>query len=235
MISSGLHEIREVFDLMDTDTQDAWANIAARLAAVPAALAGYRDTLRRGGRRGSRQRPTAAARGRRAVRRLDRPGGRGGTSSPTWWPRPSASGTLRDQLDRHGRRGGSTRPPASAGSCADELAPRGREADAVGRDRYALASRYFLGAAVDLDETYAWGWQELAAHRGARWPRWRDKIVPGGTVDDAVAALDADPARRIAGKERVPGLDAGARRRGDRRARRRALRHPGAGPHGSSA
>ena len=43
----------------------------------------------------------------------------------------------------------------------DELAPLGREREAVGRDEYALCSRYFLGATVDLEETYAWGWEEL--------------------------------------------------------------------------
>ena len=33
---------------------------------------------------------------------------------------------------------------------------------AAGRERYELASQYFLGARVDLDETYAWGFEELA-------------------------------------------------------------------------
>ena len=44
-----------------------------------------------------------------------------------------------------------------------------------------------------------------------------DMIVPGGSVDEAVAALDADPARTIEGKERVPRLDAAAGRRDGRR------------------
>ena len=43
----------------------------------------------------------------------------------------------------------------------DELAPQAPQEDAVGRERYALWSRYFLGAAVDLDETYQWGLEEL--------------------------------------------------------------------------
>ena len=34
--------------------------------------------------------------------------------------------------------------------------------DAVGRELYALHSRAFLGSTVDLDETYAWGQDELA-------------------------------------------------------------------------
>src|SRR5690606_23774742 len=42
-----------------------------------------------------------------------------------------------------------------------ELAPQAPTEDAVGRERYELWSRYFLGARVDLDETYEWGLAEL--------------------------------------------------------------------------
>src|SRR5690606_25121832 len=45
---------------------------------------------------------------------------------------------------------------------ADELAPLAPQQDAVGRDRYALWSRHHVGAQLDLDETYAWGLEELA-------------------------------------------------------------------------
>jgi uncharacterized protein (DUF885 family) len=82
----------------------------------------------------------------------------------------------------------------------EELAPLGREKDAVGREHYSLASRYFLGATVDLEETYAWGFAELARIE-AEMRSVADKIVPGGTVREAITALDADPARSISGKE----------------------------------
>ena len=39
------------------------------------------------------------------------------------------------------------------------LGPSGISADSA---RIELASRNFLGAKVDLEETYAWGWEELA-------------------------------------------------------------------------
>jgi uncharacterized protein (DUF885 family) len=42
---SRLHQIREVFDLMPTDGEEALADIRARLAAVPTALEGLRVTL----------------------------------------------------------------------------------------------------------------------------------------------------------------------------------------------
>ena len=49
---------------------------------------------------------------------------------------------------------------------SDEMEPQGRLEQGVGREHYALASRYFLGAEVDLDETYAWGWTELTRLSG---------------------------------------------------------------------
>ena len=76
------------------------------------------------------------------------------------------------------------------------------ERDAVGRDRYALASRYFLGATIDLDEAYAWGWGEVLRLE-AEMRRVAGLIVPGGTVEQAVAQLDADPARQITGRDNL--------------------------------
>ncbi|MGH3683332.1 MAG: DUF885 domain-containing protein, partial [Natronosporangium sp.] len=83
----------------------------------------------------------------------------------------------------------------------DELAPRGRDKQAAGRERYQLASRYFLGATIDLDEAYRWGFDEL--HRLEREMRTVAGQIagPGASIDDAVAALDVDPARSIEGKE----------------------------------
>jgi uncharacterized protein (DUF885 family) len=52
---------------------------------------------------------------------------------------------------------------------------------------------------VDLEETYAWGWEELARIE-ADMATVSQQIVPGGTLDDAVKALDSDPSRTIAGK-----------------------------------
>ena len=42
---SWAHAVREAFDLMPTDTEQGWDDIAARLAGIPAALADYRTTL----------------------------------------------------------------------------------------------------------------------------------------------------------------------------------------------
>ncbi len=199
VIESPLHEMRSVFDLMDTTSAAAWGNIDARLAAFPAALDGYRQTLLEAAGAGH----VAARRQISEVAEQTRSWtGRTGSSGDFFTGLVEGSGTdgeLRERLERHAR-AASDATAAFGRFLADELAPRGREKEACGRELYALGSRYFLGTAVDLEETYAWGWEELARIE-AEMARVADKIVPGGSIDDAVAALDADPERSIAGKQ----------------------------------
>ena len=78
--------------------------------------------------------------------------------------------------------------------------PLAREKDASGPEVYGRASRHYLGAAVDLREAYAWSWDELARLR-AEMARVSSLVRPGATVQEAVAILDEDPARRVAGRE----------------------------------
>lgn len=83
---------------------------------------------------------------------------------------------------------------------AEELAPAAGEVDAVGRDLYALNSRRFLGATIDLDETYEWGSEELA-RMVAEQTAIANEILPGASVEEAVAHLEADPARKLVGTD----------------------------------
>ncbi|HSE55016.1 MAG TPA: DUF885 domain-containing protein [Nocardioidaceae bacterium] len=199
VITSGLHDLRQVFDLMSTDGEEAWAHIDARLAAVPETLDGYRATLEQAAREGhvSARRQLTEVAGQ--VRAWTGQEGEGGDFFGTLVASSGIDGALRDRLDRHA----TAAREAFAGLgrfLAEDLAPRGREVEAAGRELYSLGSRYFLGATVDLEETYRWGWEELKRIEDEM-ARVADKIVPGGTVDEAVAALDADPARRISGKD----------------------------------
>ncbi|MPZ60746.1 MAG: DUF885 family protein [Propionibacteriales bacterium] len=198
VIDSPMQDIRMVFDLMDTEGEEAWANIASRLEAVPDSLRGYQQTLREGAASGHvtsrRQVDSCAA-------KVDS------------WTDDSGSGDFFAGLVSQGPDDGALRGRLEAAADAartayrdfarflrGELSGPAREHDPVGRDRYALGSRYFLGATIDLDETYAWGWEELKRIEDEM-AAVADRIVPGGSVDDAVAALDADPARRIEGTE----------------------------------
>ena len=81
-----------------------------------------------------------------------------------------------------------------------ELMPLAREKDACGPEVYTRASRYYLGADVDLREAYAWSWAELARLR-AEMTRVSNQVKPGATVQEAIAILDADPAWRVEGRE----------------------------------
>jgi uncharacterized protein (DUF885 family) len=202
VISSGLHEIRMVFDLMPVDTRQGADDIAARLAAVPGALAQYRETLRQ-----------EAARGRVSARRqmvevAAQCDAWTDPSADDFWPglvrRVTGAGQVPDSLAAMLESGAAAAREATVEFgrfLREELAPRGHERDAVGRERYQLASRYFLGATVDLAETYEWGLAEL--HRLEEEMRAVAGQVAGSgaSVDEAVAALDADPARTIRGKE----------------------------------
>ncbi|MDR2378158.1 MAG: DUF885 domain-containing protein, partial [Bifidobacteriaceae bacterium] len=48
VVASPIQAIRDVFDLMPTATAADWEVVAERLAGIPAALAGYGESLRRG-------------------------------------------------------------------------------------------------------------------------------------------------------------------------------------------
>src|SRR5699024_6435376 len=90
----------------------------------------------------------------------------------------------------------------------DALAPRAPEQDAVGRDAYALASRTFLGTSIDIDETYAWGIEELRSvvaeqEEVAARINARAGNGAGSSVEAAKQALDADPARVLHGTEEL--------------------------------
>jgi uncharacterized protein (DUF885 family) len=201
VLSGALHSVRSVFDLMPLEGEAAAAAIATRMAAVPTALAQSRRSLLE-----------AAEHGHVAARKqilevakqcdiwVD-------VDGDDFWPglarRAAAAAEAPAALvaDLTTAAAGAREATADyARFLREQLAPKGRENQAVGREHYQIASRYFLGATVDLLETYAWGFEELARLE-SEMQAVADKIVPGGSVDDAVAALDADPARRITGKE----------------------------------
>ncbi len=48
VIASPGQDLRDIFDLMSTETEDDWAHIARRLHNVPGAMSGYLDSLRAG-------------------------------------------------------------------------------------------------------------------------------------------------------------------------------------------
>jgi uncharacterized protein (DUF885 family) len=196
-IASVAPEVRQVYDLMPTETEEQWANIAARLGKVAPVLDGYRTTL-----------IEQAALGRvSAVRQIHDLAER--IASWTGADGDDFFGGLAAQAPDGAIKADVERNAASARQAFDafgawletELAPQAPTRDACGREEYALASRTFLGAAVDLDETYAWGFEELARIEGEM--REVAARLNGGNPSIPAAAdlLDNDPSRKIAGKE----------------------------------
>jgi uncharacterized protein (DUF885 family) len=202
VIDSALHSVRMAFDLMAVDSEQGAGTVASRLEAVPEALRQYRRTLLEEAGKGHVSARHQMLEVAKQCEIWTDP------AADDFWPsvlrRADSASPLPDSLRSRLAAGADLARAATVEFgrfLRDELAPLGREKQAAGRERYQLASRYFLGATVDLDETYLWGFAEL--HRLENEMRAvAAKIAgPGASIDDAVAALDADPARTIEGKE----------------------------------
>ncbi len=195
VIASWIQWVRQVFDLMTTEGEEEQRNLCARLAAVPGAYAGLRRTFEHACRQG---RVAARRQIEACAKQCADWSAEGGGFYGGLVERTQAAGALRADLERAAQ--AATAATAALGRFLEtDLLPLAPERDAVGRARYALASRSFLGAEVDLNEAYAWGWAEVKRLE-AEMAGVARKIVPGGNVEQAVAALEADPARRITGR-----------------------------------
>ncbi|MDR1386451.1 MAG: DUF885 domain-containing protein [Propionibacteriaceae bacterium] len=204
VLSSPQHQIEEVFALMPQDSLDDWQVIADRLGQVPTALAGHVETLRLGAGRGltpARHQVELAA---RDARRQSQTGSVFAQlvdqAAQAPWATSPAGGQLLGGL----RSAAGTAEQAYADLAEfleRELIGPAVDQDGVGAERYALWSRYFLGATVDLRETYAWGLEELD-----RIVREQADLVgqlygPGVSLEEAIDRLDGDPKWRVEGVE----------------------------------
>jgi uncharacterized protein (DUF885 family) len=173
--------LRNSVDLMPK-RDGQWPAVVDRVAAVPQMLAGWRISLETGARRGlvaaRRQAVEAAAQAQRYAQ----------------------VATFQPVVDEYGD--GALRPGLAAAAAAahaafadtarwlrEEYAPRAAAGDAVGPERYAVASRLSLGAGIDPVEAYEWAWAELrrlehemAAEAG--------RVSAGAGIDEAVQHLD---------------------------------------------
>ncbi|MBQ1001181.1 DUF885 domain-containing protein [Streptomyces sp. RK62] len=193
------HTVREIFTVTPSETDEDWAAIAERLRAVPAAYAGYRESLELGLERKlyAAPRPTATF-----VEQLTEwagpDGGRG------WFEDFAAGGpeALRAELDEAAR----AATAAVAGlrdwmrdvyTPAIEGAP-----NTVGRERYARWVRYFNGIDLDLDEAYAYGWSEYHRLLGEM-RKEAERVLPGAATPwVALAHLD-EHGKHIEGVDEV--------------------------------
>ncbi|GAA1658342.1 DUF885 domain-containing protein [Kribbella alba] len=195
-IASVPAEIRQVFDLMPTATDSDWETIAIRLNQVGTALDGFRDTL-----------TEQAAAGRvSALRQVNDLAGRiaswTGADGDDFFAGLAAQAPESVKSTVEAAAASARKAYDQFGAWLEtDLAPQAPARDAVGREVYELASRDFLGAAIDLEETYAWGWEELARIEDEM-QTIAASLNDGNRSIEAVAELlDNDPARKIHGKE----------------------------------
>ncbi|SCF09805.1 DUF885 domain-containing protein [Micromonospora chokoriensis] len=187
-LATPVHLLRQIFDNLPRDTADDWAVVAAHLRQVPEALARYASTLRRSAQRGhlvARRQVVVVA------------------NQCTAWTVADVYGRLVEgypggPLAAQLQLGARLATAATSGFAAflrADLAPVASEVDGVGKDLYTVTARSFLGATIDLDEVYAYGWAEL--DRTAAELRTVARELGHRHVAAARAALDADPARRV--------------------------------------
>ncbi|WP_368496077.1 DUF885 domain-containing protein [Herbiconiux sp. A18JL235] len=198
VIDSPSQHIREVFDLMPTGAVDDWAVVARRLSAVEEAVDGYIVTLREGMREGVTPARRQVTEVLAQVRKNSGPGNFFSTlvagAAPTEGELPAS---LKADLERAADTAAESYSKL-AQFLENELAPAATLDDAVGREQYALQSRRFLGATIDLDETYEWGIEELGRMVREQ-EAIAEEILPGASVAEAIAHLDGDQSRKLHG------------------------------------
>lgn len=200
VLASPLQAVRDVFDLMPQDTEAHWRTFATRMAKIPAALDTYQASLLAARERGlvsPRRQVAACAEQSRDLTSDDAYFATLVTRART--TDGALEGDVTAQLTDAAKAAS-----AAYGEMADwlerELLPHAPETDACGRERYQLESRYFLGATVDLEETYTWGQQEVA-DLTAQMREIAEGLEPGATVQRGVEILDADPRYQLHGTE----------------------------------
>ena len=181
-------QVRGVFMIMATGSEDDWAAVARRMARVPQALAGYRASLDEGARRGllaaPRQVRTVAA---QLAEWAAAAVGRG-------WFADFAAGAdvppaLRADLDEAAAAAMSSVDDLRSWLAAEYLRRAEGTPDGVGAERYRAAARRWTGADLDPPEAYAWGWSQYRALRDEMLSE-AQRVLPGASALAAMRHLD---------------------------------------------
>ena len=174
-------------DIRDRD----WSNILHRLQAVPAAMAGYRQSLELG-----------------LVRNLPAPRSMtlavakqcSGWASQGWFAKFASrypGGALAGPLATAAAN--ADRSYGELGQwLAQSYAPKASPADGIGSERYLLYTDLWLGLrTLDLDEAYGWAVEEF--HRlEAEKTKESGRIRAGASFEDIRQQLDGDPKQSLA-------------------------------------
>jgi uncharacterized protein (DUF885 family) len=193
VIASPLQTMRDVFDLMATETEDDWAVFGRRLARIPERVSGYAEALR-----------AAAASGRAPAARQVRRGIQQAGQIANLFVDMVADAApdnlaLHAEIRRHAEHAANAYASLTT-VLRDEIGPHARDVDGCGRDAYAVMSRMFLGAAVDVDEAYEWA-MELLQSIVAEQDEVAERLYPGATAGEALRRLDSEERYLIHGTD----------------------------------
>lgn len=185
--------VRETIDAQERSTDAGWRDVAARLLAMDGFLDGWRETVAEGIAAGE---VVAARQVRSVVHQLRASVAPAGTFSLVVAEYAGGDDALVDDL-RRGLEVTRAANLATAEWLEHDYLPAAREEDGVGRARYAVEAAHHVGRHLDLDATYAWGWDRVRRLR-ERMVAVARELDPAGDLGAVVARLKTDPAATAA-------------------------------------
>jgi uncharacterized protein (DUF885 family) len=189
-----MDSIRDVFDEMNTSTEEGWANVAARLETADQPVAGAIATYEEGRRNGIVSARLQVESTVEQARHLAGPQSKwlGLVRSAEKAAKPEMAQRVAAAVD-HAR--------AAIAGLADYLEsdylPDAAEADGVGAERYVASADRFLGLEIDPIETYEWGWDEVNRLQQAMIVAARG-VDPDVSLTEVIERLESDPAYAVA-------------------------------------
>lgn len=195
VLTSPPADIRQVFEMMPTESAEDFDNIAKRLLAVEKAHLSWISTI-----------DTLAKKGKTvAQRQID------GIAKQLEGYADGGYAGMATTFDPDGKYPAIHEAAKSAAKSSAETARYLRGTymalatpnDAVGAERYAVWARYYTGANLDLRATYEWGLKDLAEINARMW-KVAAKIKPDAkTLREVADYLDNAPEFKIHGKEAI--------------------------------
>jgi uncharacterized protein (DUF885 family) len=195
VLTSPPADIRQVFEMMPTESAEDFDNIAKRLLAVEKAHLSWISTI-----------DTLAKKGKTvAQRQID------GIAKQLEGYADGGYAGMATTFDPDGKYPAIHEAAKSAAKSSGETAHYLRGTymalatpnDAVGAERYAVWARYYTGANLDLRATYEWGLKDLAEINARMW-KVAAKIKPDAkTLREVADYLDNAPEYKIHGKEAI--------------------------------
>ncbi|MCX5345171.1 DUF885 domain-containing protein [Streptomyces atratus] len=181
--------VQDIFQLMPTGTADDWAAVARRMSRVSRTLDGFRESLTRALEKDQfvaapRQVRVVADQLDAWIRDSDGRGWYAGFCADADVPPP-----LRSELDKSAGLAVAAVAELRDWLRADCLPRAEAQPDGVGADRYRTWARFWTGAGLDLQETYAWAWGEYRRIR-AEMRAEAESVLPGATARQAMHHLD---------------------------------------------